>query len=69
MLQYWHDKLDSDPNVELVHIYADLGISGSSIDKRPQLLAMMRDAHAGTFEIKTAELIQFDFPVPQSLEG
>lgn len=23
--QYWHDKLDSDPNVELIHIYADLG--------------------------------------------
>ena len=49
--QYWHDKLDSDPNVELVHIYADLGISGSSMDKRPQLLAMMRDAHAGKFDI------------------
>lgn len=23
----------------------------------------------GQFEIKTAELIQFDFPVPQSFEG
>lgn len=49
--QYWHDKLDSDPDVELVHIYADLGISGSSMDKRPQLLAMMRDARAGKFDI------------------
>ena len=49
--QYWHDKLDSDTNVELVHIYADLGISGSSMDKRPQLLAMMRDARAGKFDI------------------
>lgn len=49
--QYWHDKLDSAPYVELVHIYADLGISGSSMDKRPQLLAMMRDARAGKFDI------------------
>lgn len=49
--QYWRSKLMDDPDVELVGIYADKGISGSSIQKRPQFLLMMQDARDGKFDI------------------
>lgn len=28
--QYWRSKFEQNPNNELIHIYADRGISGSS---------------------------------------
>jgi len=49
--EYWHQKLDEDPNVELVAIYADRGISGSSMNKRQQFNAMLRDARLGNFDV------------------
>ena len=49
--QYWRGKFIDDPDTELVGIYADRGISGSSIYKRPQFLIMMQDARDGKFDI------------------
>ncbi|MBR4870105.1 MAG: recombinase family protein, partial [Oscillospiraceae bacterium] len=49
--QYWRGKFIDDPDIVLVGIYADRGISGSSIYKRPQFLIMMQDARDGKFDI------------------
>lgn len=49
--QYWRSKFADDPDTELVTIYADKGISGSSVYKRPQFLVMMQDARDGKFNI------------------
>lgn len=49
--QYWHEKFTDDPANELVGIYADKGISGSSMYKRPQFLIMMQDAREGKFDV------------------
>lgn len=35
--QYWRGKFGGDPNNELVHIYADRGISGCSVYKRARV--------------------------------
>ena len=48
--QYWRRVLTEAPNTEMVGIYADMGISGSSIRKRPQFLAMMQDAREHKFD-------------------
>lgn len=48
---YWHNELDSNPDVEMVGIYADKGISGRSMYKRPQFLTMMQDAREGKFDV------------------
>lgn len=49
--EYWQTKFDNDPDVELVGIYADRGISGTSVYKRPQFMVMMQDARAGKFDV------------------
>ena len=49
--QYWRGKFIDDPDTELVGIYADKGISGSSIQRRPQFLLMMQDARDGKFYV------------------
>ena len=48
---YWHNELDSNPDVEMVGIYADKGLSGRSMYKRPQFLTMMQDAREGKFDV------------------
>ena len=48
---YWHQELDGNPDVEMVGIYADKGISGRSMYKRPQFLTMMQDARDGKFDV------------------
>ena len=47
---YWRGAFENDPNTELVGIYADKGISGHSIQKRPQFLIMMQDAREHKFD-------------------
>ena len=44
-------------------------ISGTNTKRREGFKEMIADALDGKIEIKTAELIQFDFPLPQSFEG
>ena len=49
--EYWTTTLAEEPDVELVGIYADKGISGRSAEKRPQFQMMMQDARAGRFDV------------------
>ena len=68
--QYWRNKFADDPDVELVFIYADKGISGSSIYKRPQFLIMMQDAREGKFDvIYTKSVSRFARNTVQLLEA
>ena len=46
---------------ELVDIFADEGLSGMKADNRPEFQRMIRMCELHQIEIKTAELIQFDF--------
>lgn len=48
--QYWQQAFEGNPTTELVAIYADRGISGRSVYKRPQFLAMMQDAREHKFD-------------------
>lgn len=48
--RYWQDKFADDPQRELVGIYADRGISGSSVKKRTEFLRMMDDARSGRID-------------------
>ena len=68
--QYWRSKFEQDPDNELIHIYADRGISGSSINKRPQFLIMMQDARDGKFDvIHTKSVSRFARNTVQLLEA
>lgn len=68
--QYWQDRFADDPDVELVTIYADRGISGSSVYKRPQFLIMMQDAREGKFDvIYTKSVSRFARNTVQLLEA
>ena len=58
---YYEDMVSRHDNWTLVEIYADEGISGTSLNKRDAFNRMIADAKAGKIEIKTAKLIQFDF--------
>ena len=60
-IQHFTDLITSNPEYEMVDIYADEGISGTLMEKRKNFMRMLDDAKAGKIEIKTAELIQFDF--------
>ena len=58
---YYEDYVSRHPHWELVGIYADEGISGTSLKHRDAFNRMIADCTAGKIEIKTAELIQFYF--------
>ena len=60
-LSYYTDYIRAKSDWEFVRVYADKGITGTSTRKREQFNDMVEDALAGKIEIKTAELIQFDF--------
>ena len=49
--EYWEQRLATDPEIEYVGLYADKGISGRSMYKRPQFLIMMQDARDGKFDV------------------
>ena len=49
--QYWKEEFEKKQNEILVGIYADRGISGKCIEKRPQFLKMMDDAREHKFDI------------------
>ena len=68
--QYWQERFEDDPDAELVAIYADRGISGSSVYKRPQFLIMMQDAREGKFDvIYTKSVSRFSRNTVQLLEA
>ena len=60
-VQHYTDYIRSNPDWDFVEIYADDGISGTNTRKRDEFNRMIADCEAGKIEIKTAELIQFDF--------
>lgn len=67
--QYWRGAFENDPSTELVGIYADKGISGHSIQKRPQFLLMMEDARQHRFDvIYTKSVSRFARNTTQLLE-
>ena len=68
--QYWRGKFDGDPNNELVHIYADRGISGCSVYKRPEFMKMLQDARSGQFDtIHTKSVSRFARNTVELLEA
>lgn len=68
--QYWRSAFEDDPETELVGIYADKGISGHSIQKRPQFLVMMQDAHDHKFDkVYTKSVSRFARNTTQLLEA
>ena len=58
--KYFKEYIDRQPDWELVEIYADEGISGTSTKKRFQFNQMINDAHMGKFNlIITKEVSRF----------
>ena len=67
---YWRSAFEDDPNTDLVGIYADKGISGHSVQKRPQFLVMMQDARDHKFDkIYTKSVSRFARNTTQLLEA
>lgn len=42
-MQYYNDYIRQNPNMVLVDVYADEGITGTSIEKRPEFKRLLRD--------------------------
>lgn len=50
-IQHFQSVIDNNPNYELVKIYTDEGISGTSVEKRKGFQAMIEDACAGKIDL------------------
>ena len=48
---YWKQAILQKVDEEFVGLYADWGISGRSLERRPQFLEMLDDARNGKFDI------------------
>lgn len=67
---YWQSAFEDDPDTELIGIYADKGISGHSVQKRPKFLVMMQDAREHKFDkIYTKSVSRFARNTTQLLEA
>ena len=67
---YWQTRFENDKESKLIGIYADKGISGSSINKRTQFLKMMEDARQHKFdEIHTKSVSRFARNTVELLEA
>ena len=60
-MKFYTEMINAKKEWKFADLYADEGISGTRADKRPDFKRMINDCLAGKIEIKTAELIQFDF--------
>ena len=60
-ISYYTEYIQSKDEWLFVKVYTDKGITGTNTKKRDGFNQMIEDALAGKIEIKTAELIQFDF--------
>lgn len=56
-INYYTEKIKSNPNWEFVGIYADEGISGTQAKNRTEFLRMIEDAKAGKIDIIIAKSI------------
>ena len=59
-VSYFSTTIQNHPGWVYVGAYVDEGITGTKED-RPKFVKLIEDCRAGKIEIKTAELIQFDF--------
>ncbi|MGN1410893.1 MAG: recombinase family protein [Oscillospiraceae bacterium] len=50
-IRYFNEYIEKNPNLQLVKIYYDEGISGTSLTKREQFNQMLLDAEKGIFDI------------------
>ena len=58
--RYFREYIDRQPEWELVDVYADEGITGTSTKKRTNFNRMIHDAHMGKFKlIITKEVSRF----------
>ena len=48
---YWKNEISKNSDLELVGIYADKGISGKSLSKRPELKRLLKDAEDKKFDV------------------
>ena len=55
--QYYEDFVVKHPNWTLVKIYADEGISGTSLAKREQFNSMIADAKAGRIDMIITKIL------------
>lgn len=49
--EYWKNTISRNDDLELVGIYADKGISGKSLSKRPELKRLLKDAEDKKFDV------------------
>ena len=61
-VDYYTQYIKANPEWQFVAVYTDEGISATNTKHRDGFNRMVQDALDGKIEIKTAELIQFDFP-------
>lgn len=50
-IQYYTEKIQSNPDWEFVGIYADEGISGTQAKRRPEFMRMINDAMNGKIDV------------------
>ena len=60
-VSYYSNLIQSNPEWEYAGVYADNAVTGTKSSSREEFQRMLEDCEAGEIEIKTAELIQFDF--------
>ena len=60
-VDYYTQYIKANPEWQFVAVYTDEGISATNTKHRDGFNRMVQDALDGKIEIKTAELIQFDF--------
>lgn len=48
---YWKNEINKNNDLELVGIYADKGISGKRLSKRPELKRLLKDAEEHKFDV------------------
>ena len=59
-MKAYQQKINENPDMVLVNVYADEGITGTSARKRAQFLQMIRDAEAGKLDtIMTKSISRF----------
>ena len=58
---YYTNLIENNPEWEMAGIFVDHGISGIKDTTRPGFMQMIEACKKHKIEIKTAELIQFDF--------
>ena len=55
---YWNDTLGNNPNYEFLGVYADKGISGKFVNRRPQFMLMMQAAQNGQIDLIFCKSVQ-----------